>query len=114
MEFSCKDNAVVINELRCEKNGLWCFRPGPTITNLYSCGKKASSLKIWVNVEEELYCTWGEYKGADQLCSYCTTDLRLCFRLAKIWFSHDAVKMTNVFFVLLIQILFHIWGCVVA
>ena len=24
-----------------------------------------------------------ENKGADQLCSYCTADLRLCFRIGK-------------------------------
>ena len=30
-----------------------------------------------------------ENKGADQLCSYCTADLRLCFRMyANCWFSH--------------------------
>ena len=26
----------------------------------------------------------GENKGADQLCSYCTADLRLCFRICKL------------------------------
>ena len=26
----------------------------------------------------------GENKGADQLCSYCTADLRLCFRIYKL------------------------------
>ena len=72
--------------------------------------KKASSLKIWVNVEDALYCMCGENKGADQLCSYCTADLHLCFGIAKIRFSHDVAQMTNVFYVLLIQILFHIWG----
>ena len=29
-----------------------------------------------------LFCS--ENKGADQLCSYCTADLRLCFRIGKI------------------------------
>ena len=33
--------------------------------------------------EEKLYCLSGENKGADQLCSYCTADLRLCFRIGK-------------------------------
>ena len=31
-----------------------------------------------------------ESKGADQLCSYCTSDLRLCFRICRwlvFWFS---------------------------
>ena len=28
-------------------------------------------------------------KGADQLCSYSTADLHLCFLICKIWFSYD-------------------------
>ena len=42
-----------------------------------------SSLKFWILVEEELYYPNSENKGADQLCSYCTADLRLCFRTGK-------------------------------
>ena len=34
-----------------------------------------------------------ESKGADQLSSYCTADLCLCYRKAKIWFSHDAAHI---------------------
>ena len=30
-----------------------------------------------------MYYPSGENKGADQLCSYCTADLRLCFRIGK-------------------------------
>ena len=30
-------------------------------------------------MEEELYYPSSEIKNADQLCSYCTADLRLCF-----------------------------------
>ena len=43
--------------------------------------KLARCLKFWVYVEEALYYPCSENKGADQLCSYCTADLRLCFRL---------------------------------
>ena len=31
------------------------------------------------------------------MCNYCTADMRLCFRLGKVLFSHDAahiIKMT--------------------
>ena len=45
--------------------------------------KKARILKFWVEVEEELYYPSSENKGADQLCSYCKADLRLCFRIGK-------------------------------
>ena len=30
-----------------------------------------------------MYYPCSENKGADQLCSYCTADLRLCFRTSK-------------------------------
>ena len=39
-----------------------------------------------------LYYLCSENKGADQLCSYCMADLRLCFRIGKILFSHDATQ----------------------
>ena len=44
----------------------------------------ARSLKFRIKEEEELYYPCSENKGADQLCSYCTADLRLCcFRIGK-------------------------------
>ena len=43
--------------------------------------KKARSLKFRIKEEEGLYNPCSENKDADQLCSYCTADLRLCFRL---------------------------------
>ena len=46
--------------------------------------KQAKSLKFWNKVEEELYYPSSENKGADQLNSYCTADLHLCFRISKI------------------------------
>ena len=46
--------------------------------------KMARSLKFWIKVEMGLYYLCSENKGADLLCSYCTADLRLCFRLGKI------------------------------
>ena len=36
-----------------------------------------------------------ERKFADQMCSYCTADLRLFFACAKIQFSHDSAHMFN-------------------
>ena len=40
-------------------------------------------LEILHRVEEALYYPSSENKGADQLCSYCTADLRLCSRISK-------------------------------
>ena len=45
--------------------------------------KKARILKFWIQVDEGLYYLCSEDKGADQLCSYCTANLRLCFRIGK-------------------------------
>ena len=43
--------------------------------------EQARGMKFWLLVEEELYYPDSENKGADQLCSYCTADLHLCFRI---------------------------------
>ena len=43
--------------------------------------KKARILKFWIKVEHELYYLSGENKDAAQLCSDCTADLLLCFRI---------------------------------
>ena len=40
-------------------------------------------LEIWIKKEEELYFLCSENKDADQLCSYNTADLHLCFRICK-------------------------------
>ena len=45
--------------------------------------KIARCLKFRIEEEEELYYPCSENKGAGQLCSYCTADLRLCFRIGK-------------------------------
>ena len=45
--------------------------------------KKVRILKFWVAVEEELYYPSSKNKDTDQLCSYCTADLYLCFRIGK-------------------------------
>ena len=41
--------------------------------------KMAGTLKFRIEEEEELYYLGSENKGADQLCSYCTSDLHPCF-----------------------------------
>ena len=45
--------------------------------------KMARGLKIQIEKVEGLYYLCSENKGADQLCSYCTADLRLCFRICE-------------------------------
>ena len=46
--------------------------------------QQARGLKFWLQVEEELYFSSSENKGADQLRSYCEADLRLCFCLCRL------------------------------
>ena len=43
----------------------------------------ARGLKFRIKVVEGLYYPYSVNKGADQLCGYRTTDLRLCFRICK-------------------------------
>ena len=45
--------------------------------------KMGRSLEFGIYEDEEFYYQCSKNKGADQLCSYCTADLRLCFRLSK-------------------------------
>ena len=62
--------------------------------------KQARSLKFRSYVEEELYNPCSETKAlisfavtaSDQLCGYREADLRLCFRLCRL-FSHEAAPI---------------------
>ena len=56
--------------------------------------KMARSLKFGNWEEHELCYQCGENKGANQLCSNCTADLHLCFRIDKIIrFSKDTAHI---------------------
>ena len=61
--------------------------------------KMVRALKFWILKEEGLYYPCSENKGADQLCGYHETDLRLCFRICKKPVSHDEthISATNNF-----------------
>ena len=48
-------------------------------TNRPVQSQKIRSSKFHSYVEEELYYLCSKNQGADQLCSYFTADLRLCF-----------------------------------
>ena len=52
--------------------------------------KMARDLKFQIYEVEGLYYPCSENKGADQLRGYHEADLRLCFRICKIRFSHVA------------------------
>ena len=45
--------------------------------------KMARGLKFPIYVVEGMYYPYSKNKGADQLLSYCSADLRLCFRICK-------------------------------
>ena len=55
--------------------------------------KTARGLKFRIKKVEGLYYLCSENKGADQLRGYREADLRLCFRIAKCWFSRDAAQL---------------------
>ena len=46
--------------------------------------KMVRGLKSCIKVEEGLYYPFSENKGADQLCSHCKADLRLCFCICRL------------------------------
>ena len=72
--------------------------------------KKSRRLKFRIYEEEKLYYPSSENKGADQLRSYCEADLRLCFRIGKIRFSHDAAHISFSIFTSSV-ILHHLRAC---
>ena len=43
--------------------------------------KQVRRLKFWIYEEEDFYYQCSKSKGVDQLCSYCTPDMHLCFRI---------------------------------
>ena len=45
--------------------------------------RKREILKFSIYEEQVLYYPSSENKGANQLCGYCTADMRLCFRILK-------------------------------
>ena len=61
-------------------------------------------LKFRIYNVEGSYYLCSENKGADQLHGYREADLRLCFRSAKCWFSHDAAQITVLLFQLVVAI----------
>ena len=65
------------------------FRPGLTQTSLCSY----RSLKFVIKGEQEFNYPNSKNKSADQLCSYCAVDLRLCFCIGKIRFSHNTDQL---------------------
>ena len=68
------------------------FRPGPTLTGLYDHGRwlEAYNVGFRLNSDSDSLCS--ETNGADQLHSHCAADLRLCFRICKKQFFHDAAQ----------------------
>ena len=45
-----------------------------------------------------MYYPSRENKGADQVCSYCTADLRLCFRICKFPVFSSGSSIADLFF----------------
>ena len=87
----------VLNGPRCEKNRSSGFPTRSDTNRAVQPQKMARSLKFRITVEEGVYYPYCENKGADQLRSYCATDLRLCFRICKKpVFSRRGSNYTNI------------------
>ena len=67
-----------------EKPTMWFLNRSDTNWAVQS-QKMVKGWKFWIYKVEELYYPCSENKGADQLCSYCEADLRLCFRLCRLF-----------------------------
>ena len=80
------ENHNLIKLNNCEKTCLRDFRPGPTQIGM------TRGVKFRIKVEEGMHYLCSEIKGADQLRGHLEADLRLCFRICKSRFSHDAAN----------------------
>ena len=71
------------NEPSQEKANNCGFRPGLTQTDMYSHRSRleARNFEFKKKKREKLYYLYSENKVADKLCSHCTADLLLCFRI---------------------------------
>ena len=56
--------------------------------------KMVRGWKFWIKEEKGLYYPSSENKGVDQLRSYYEADLRLCFRICRL-FSHVAAHIVE-------------------
>ena len=78
-----RNSKVTHEPVREKTNKIWV--PNRSDTNRAVQSQKiVRGWKFWISKVEELYYPYSENKGADQFCSYCKADLRLCFRLCKL------------------------------
>ena len=82
-----------------KKTFLRGFRPGPNKPDVQppKIAKRLEISDLGSRGTHVLYNLCSEIKGADQLRIYRAADLRLCFRICKIRFSHDAAQFSSFF-----------------
>ena len=57
-----------------------------------------------------MYYPFSENKGADQMCSYCTADLRNCFRICKLLLFYAVNFLVKMAYPLNLNVLFSSWN----
>ena len=83
------DSVKHVNVCPSVKPLLWSYSHNLSYSIAFSDGEKVCIPFFCDRIKvEEMFYLYSENKGADQLCSYCTADLRRCFRIGKIWLSH--------------------------
>ena len=75
---------MTICELLHEKTNILGFSPGQTQIGLYSHRRGLEAFNFVFKKKRDCTICVAKNKGADQLCSYCTADLRLCFRICRL------------------------------
>ena len=80
-------------EASARKSQAFKQSPGRDLKNLKTCLRNPCRGLIPI-IDSINLC--GENKGTDQLRSYCTADLHLCFVYAKSRFSHDMAHIRTV------------------
>ena len=82
----CKTVTRLVCKLSlCMRKPQFEFQTRSDTNRLVQLQQMARSLKFWMEEEVPLYYPCSETKDADQLCSYCTADLRLWFCIGKLF-----------------------------
>ena len=68
----------------CMRKPTICILASSNTNGAVQSQKVVRSFKFRIHEEEELLYPLSENEGADQLCSYCEADLRVCFCICRL------------------------------
>ena len=95
MNFDSRNDIVLLHMSLVVRKPVSGFPTMSDTNHAVQPQKMVRSLKFQIYKVEGLYYPCSKTKDADQLRGYREADLRLCFRICKIWFSHNKAHIIN-------------------